>query len=559
MELFFQEAPALGDVWSKDASMRQHLRRHLGAEGLAQVEPALARMSALASGPMLELARRAEANPPKLVQYGSYGRRVDRLELDPAWKELGGIAAREGLVAIPWERPLGSKSRLLQLALLNMYAPSSAFFACPLAMSDGAVAALSKHGGGAEFAQRAVRRLTSRDPAQAWTSGQWMTEKEGGSDVSRSSTRAVFEGGEWRLYGTKYFTSSTASECTLALARPEGAGAGSGALALFYVEPWRADGTLNGIEIRRLKDKLGTRALPTAELELVGAVAHPVGEVGKGVRKVASVLNIARAVNTSAALSFMRRALDWAVAYAQVREAWGKRLAALPLHLETLAELQVEYDAALAVSVRLAELLGKVEGGEASKDEELAWRLLTPLAKLGTGKQVVSVTSEVWESFGGAGYVEDTGIPILLRDAQVLPIWEGTTNVLSLDAQRAMAEGSLEALLRDLGGKVAQVQASAPGLGREATLCARALGELGRYAQESLTRGSAEQAQTVARSFALSLYRTTAAVLLCEAAAWEGETGRFALALRRWTRRPLLDLWSVEPSRAEENLRLLHG
>ncbi len=175
--LFFQTPPVLPNPYATDRSLRSHLHRLLGEAIHKEIEPSFQEMGALSSGSMLPLMERAERNPPKIVHYSSYGRRIDTIEVEPAWYELGKIAARTGLIAIPHERKHGWRSRVHQYALLHLYTPSSAFFSCPLAMSDGAVAALRAHGDG-EYAQRAIHHLTSRDPEEAWTSGQWMTEKE---------------------------------------------------------------------------------------------------------------------------------------------------------------------------------------------------------------------------------------------------------------------------------------------------------------------------------------------------------------------------------------------
>lgn len=557
-QTFFQTPPTLTNTYLQDRGLRAHLKRLLPEDVLRDIEPELEAMGELAAGPMLPLAEHAEANPPRLIQYGPYGRRVDRIETAESWKEMGRIAAKAGIVAIPHARRHGAASRIHQYALLHLYSPSSATFSCPLAMSDGACAALSRYAADTEFAQRAIAHLTHRDPDLAWTSGQWMTEKEGGSDVGRSSTVARREGDAWRLYGTKYFTSATTSECTLTLARPEGAPSGSRGLSLFYLEPWRADGTSNHVHVRRLKDKLGTKALPTAELELHGTIAHPIGDLDGGLRKIATVLNVARYFNTSAAVSNMARSTMMARAYAQVREAFGHTLIDLPLHAETLANMQVEYEAALAVGVRLAQLLGKVEAGEATDIEKGAWRLLTPLAKLGTGKQCVSVASETLEAFGGAGYVEDTTVPRLLRDAQVLPIWEGTTNVLSLDVLRAMArEHALEPFLADINARLTGCHHSA--LSRPVQATTAAVNAIARYAAD-MSRASPLATQLGARGFALSLYRTYAAALLCEAAQWElthQPSSRLRVAAQRWTTQRLTPLLQPNDERQADNLALL--
>jgi alkylation response protein AidB-like acyl-CoA dehydrogenase len=550
---FFQTPPTLPHQYRTDLSLRSHLARLCDAGVLAEVEPGLDDLGALAAGEMLAWARQAEENPPTLDHYGPYGRRIDRINLSDGWKRLGRVGAEFGIVAVPHERVHGWMSRVHQYALLHLYQPSSANFGCPLAMSDGAVAALHQHADG-DWATEARTRLMSRDPDRAWTAGQWMTEKEGGSDVSRTSTRAVRDGDAWRLHGTKYFTSATTSECALLLARPEGVGRGSKALALFFTHPWNADGTPNHIRVRRLKPKFGTNPLPTAEIELDGTVAYAVGGHTQGLRKITTVLNIARYFNTNAAVSAMRRSVGLAYAYAQVREAFGHRLIDLPLHLETLADMQVEYDAGLAVGMRLAELLGKVETGVATDLETSVWRLLTPLAKLGTGKQCVAVASECMECFGGVGYMEDSGIPTVLRDAQVLPIWEGTTNVLSLDALRAMGrENALEPFLADLEVRLQNTA----GPTTDAVRAAKT-----RIEDYATCNASASpiDVQIGARGFALSLYRTYAAALLIEAAAWEENTGREArlrVSARRWAQRDLTPLVNPEATRMHDSQKLL--
>src|SRR5690606_7979343 len=342
-------------------------------------------------------------------------------------------------------------------------------YTCPLAMSDGAARTLLGSGEGETIA-RALPRLTSRDPAQAWTSGQWMTETTGGSDVGASLTKAVRgEDGTWRLYGKKWFTSAVTSQMALTLARPEGNGPGGSGLAMFYVETRDAEGRLNGIRVERLKDKLGTRKVPTAELYLDGTRATLIGEPRNGTRAIEPMLVITRAWNSVTSVAFMRRALALARSYAQERRAFGKRLAELPLHVDTLATLEAETRAAFLLAFELVELLGLCEAREMTSEQQALLRLLTPIVKLLTAKQAVAVVSEAIEAFGGAGYIEDTGIPMLLRDTQVLPIWEGTTNVLSLDAllrsdpmagtraliarMQAAVDGVTLAELKALGGR----------------------------------------------------------------------------------------------------------
>lgn len=378
------------------------------------------------------------------MAYDAWGARVDRIEMTPHWKACERVAAERGLVATAYERKLGALSRLHQAALIHLFHPVSEVYTCPLAMTDGAAKTLRSHGA----QEAAVAHLLSRDPAAFWTSGQWMTESTGGSDVGLTTTEARCEEGTWRLHGRKWFTSAAASQVALALARPAGNPPGGKGLALFFVACRNADGTPNGYRVNRLKEKLGTRKLPTAELDLDGMAAVPVAGLTEGIKAIAPMLSVTRTWNALCAAATLRRGLDLARDYARKRAAFGAPLSEKPLHLDTLAGVQAEYEGAFQLAFRAATELGREEAREA---DGALLRVLTPLAKLCTAKQAVAGVSELLEAFGGAGYVEDTGLPVLLRDAQVLSIWEGTTNVLALEALKALqsAEG-LEVLEPDL-------------------------------------------------------------------------------------------------------------
>jgi len=278
-----------------------------------------------------------------------------------------------------------------------------------------------------------------------------MTERQGGSDVGRNAVAARFEQDAWRLSGLKFFCSNVSGEVALVLARPEGAGGGTKGLALFLVSRRLPDGTRNRYRIRRLKDKLGTRAMATGEVLLEGARADLVGEHGGGLAAMTPMLNITRLHNAVAAAAMMRRSVMLARGYAAQREAFGRRLDRHPLHREVLLEMEVQAEAGLVLTMRVAALLGRQERGASSQEEDLLLRMGVSLAKLYTARQAVQVASEAVECFGGQGYMEDTGIPRLLRDAQVLPIWEGTTSVLALDALRVLRKpGAADAYAAEL-------------------------------------------------------------------------------------------------------------
>ncbi len=517
MDEFYQEGPALKNQYEADFLLRHYLRFRLPADVVGEIEPGLLSFGDRVVGDVLAMALEAEASPPRHVPFDPWGRRIDSIEVSPGWDGLNRVSAEEGLVAIGYERAQGAYSRLHQLAKLYLFHPSSALYSCPLAMTDGAARAIELHGD-EELRAGAFKNLTSRNPQRFWTSGQWMTERAGGSDVSGTTTVARMTDGEWRLYGGKWFTSAPTSQMAMALARIDGAASGGKGLSMFCIEARDRDGRLRGIEVDRLKDKLGTRALPTAEIRLAGAPARLVGGPGGGVLKAAPILKIARLYNSVCATAHFNRALVLVKDYARKRRAFGRAIAEQPLHLQTLAQLQIEFEGCFHLAFHMACLLGKEETGEATAEEAAVSRLLSPIVKMWTAKQAVAGTSEVLEAFGGAGYVEDTGLPRLLRDAQVFPIWEGTTNVLALDVLRALAkDSSFEAFARDVERRLGAVTVES--LGGDAGRVRAALSKVAGYLKKADPKGT-DFSQAAARQLAFSLGQVFIASLMLEFAQW---------------------------------------
>ena len=560
MAEFFQDGPVLTNAYLQDAPLRRHLQQILPDDVRSSIEPGLESLGRRAVSDIAECGLDAERNQPKLVPYDPWGRRIDRIDTTRGWQELEKIAAEEGIVATAYERREGIYSRLHQIVRLFLYHASSAVASCPLAMTDGAARLIEVHGD-QDLKTRVFPRLTSRDPMKFWTSGQWMTERTGGSDVGGTSTVARLEGDQYRLFGTKWFTSATTSPMAMTLARIEDAQgasvAGSRGLSLFYLETRQRDGSLNHIEIHRLKEKLGTKALPTAELSLRGTAAELIGLPGEGVKRIVTLVNVTRVYNAACAVSSMRRAVLLARDYAKRRVAFGKKLSLQPAHLETLAQLEVESQAGLALLLHVAMLMGREELGQASEVELGVLRILVPVVKLYTGKQGVSVISEVLESFGGAGYVEDTGLPVMLRDAQVLPIWEGTTNVLALDVLRSMArEGTLVPWSEYFEEMVTR-SATGP-LSQEAERVLSAIHRVRQFARQMMGEGEGF-AQASARSFAFSVARTSIAAILLEHARWclsHAPDGGGVSVLRRWLSHDLTPLVQAGESHRQESSAL---
>jgi alkylation response protein AidB-like acyl-CoA dehydrogenase len=417
-------------------------------------------------------------------------------------------------------------------------------------MTDGAARTLIASDN-RKLIERVVPHLTSRSPQAFWTAGQWMTEITGGSDVGVSRTVARRKTNEddpdsvWELYGEKWFASAINSQVALTLARPEGNPAGGRGLALFFVELRDENGRLRNIEIKRLKDKLGTRKVPTAELTLSGTPAYLVKRETDGVRNIAPLLNITRLWNGISAVALMRRGLALANDYATKRVAFGAPLSEKPLHRDTLATINAEFEGAFHLAFLVAELTGKSETREIDETQVLLLRLLTPIMKLVTGKQAVLVNSEVLEAFGGAGYVEDTGLPVLLRDSQVLPIWEGTTNVLSLDTLRALGltgkdetNSTHNAAFEAFKSEVSRCFESTNDERLKSALhqARAALDHAENWLRSAVKEGQSS-VEAGARRFALTLGRVMEFALMVKHAAWSHENEpdeRWLLSARRF-------------------------
>nr|MDT0657656.1 acyl-CoA dehydrogenase family protein [Micromonospora sp. DSM 115978] len=550
MERYVQPVSAPADPYTGDPLLRDWLDRRIGPAGHAAAADRLAALAAEVTGPLRAAHTEAETHPPELVRYDPWGARIDRIDTPAGWRTLRDAAARHAVVALPYQpaarRTWGAAARVVQHALLHLYGPESATFSCPVAMADGAAALLSLPQVDPAVRESWLPRLLSTDPETAITSGQWMTESQGGSDLARSSTIAHPAGdGSWRLTGEKWFCSAADAAMAVAVARPAGSGGGSRVLVPFLVPRYAADSPLAapdarpdapapGVVVHRLKVKLGTRALPTAEIGLRGAYALPLGDpAAPGLTRAMTLVVVTRLHNAAAAAAGMRRGLAYARAYARTRPVSGGSLIAAPLHRATLGVLGVDAAGAFVLAGHAFALLGRVEV-DADPGAAAELRIVAPLAKLATGRLAVASAAEYVECFGGAGYVEDTGVPRLLRDAQVLPIWEGTTNVLALDVLRTAARGGAAPLLARLD------QAADTAAGIDATL-AGDLAAATAGLRAALAGVAADPGATTvaagARGLALRMAYALAAALLTEQAGTAGgEVAGVAATLwaRRW-------------------------
>ncbi|MER6154757.1 acyl-CoA dehydrogenase family protein [Streptomyces sp. NPDC001868] len=446
------QAPPLVDydVFAADRVLTEAVDRHLAPELLDEARDELAGFGRTAgSAQVQEWGRLANENPPKLRTYDRYGNRVDEVEFHPSWHRLLGKGVSAGLTAA-WTRPGGHVRRA---AAFVVWTQVEAGNGCPLSMTHAAVPALRTDPAlAAEWEPRLTSLLYDWDmrPADRKAGvlfGMGMTEKQGGSDVRANTTgaRPLAEDGTYELTGHKWFCSAPMSDGFLVLAQAPGG------LTCFLVPRVLADGSRNVFRIQRLKEKLGNRSNASAEVEFDGTWARRVGDEGAGVRTIIGMVAATRLDCALGAASLMRQAVAQAVHHCAYREAFGGRLIDKPLMRNVLADLALESEAATTLAMRLAAAYDAAEAG--NENERSFLRIAVPAAKYWITKRCTPLVTEAAECLGGNGYVEESGMPRLLRESPLNSVWEGAGNIQALDVLRALQREprALDAYLREVG------------------------------------------------------------------------------------------------------------
>ena len=497
---FFQATPKVPNQFYEDIALRRAFARKLSwftVGGTADVWPSvylphevqssittdLSQCGASVLKPeVLRWTADGEACPPTLHSWDVWGKRSDELVTSQGWRTLQEQGIKEGMVAIAYENGYAEHSRVYQFLKYHLWTGSCAFVTCPSAMTDGAARLLSRYVNESEPLRGPYQNLISRDPSNAWTSGQWMTERIGGSDIGNTETLATYSPllstsdvisnrdangaplGPWLITGFKWFSSATDANMAILLAKTnEG-------ISAFYAPMWRTappesitagspTHELNGVTIQRLKSKLGTRALPTAELVLQDTRAWLIGKLGHGIKEISTILNITRVHNAVTACGLFGRGLAISRAFARIRRVHGKLLMEVPPHVRTMSTQHIEYRANIHLTFFTVALLGVSEQGSSPADAQASFaalvptepaaslllRVLTPVVKALSAKAAIAGLAECMESLGGIGYLDSsspldigTNIARLYRDANVLSIWEGTTDVMADDTIRVL-------------------------------------------------------------------------------------------------------------------------
>ncbi|MXR51109.1 acyl-CoA dehydrogenase [Halovenus sp. WSH3] len=562
----FQEGRHL-NYWAVDETAQREIERVYDAEDFAYAEPKLAELGAIIGNTVADNADYIDTHGPELHTYDKHGNVQNFVRYPAEQFENERLVYETGLIADCFRAPPEREEPLplthfLSMFYLLTYAEGSGF-GCPVAMTAGAAHVLELFDDGSLSAY--YEALTSREHDEMIEGAMFLTEEQGGSDVGANETTAEYDEAAdcWRLTGEKWFCSNIDAEGTLALARTPDAPDGTEGLSMFLVPHGDPDDgvltkgrrrafdgpppvdAVNDQLYRRLKDKLGTTAVPTGEVEFEDTKAYLVGEEQNGFKQMTEMLNLERLSNATGACGIMGRALLESKIHAATREAFGDTIDQYPLMRADLVDMAVDHEAATAFTFEAARLFAEreqaVREGEDAEETYRLMRLLIPIAKLRTARMAIDTTSYAMEIQGGNGYVEEFVTNRLLRDAQVLPIWEGTENILALDVLRALErEDAHEPFMAAMQDRLDGIDH--PALDAHAELVEEEYQQL-TMALGDLATADGEYAQLTAKRLSNYIFDVFTAALLLEQAQKQladGE-GRLALVARRFIDRELAD------------------
>ncbi len=446
--------------------------------------------------------------PPALETYDRSGEVINRIVANAWYEEQHRELYRRGIIGLPYAE---AAPHLLTFTMGYLLSQADISLDCPVTLTGSVAYVLGYHAADA-VRQRYLYDVVRMD-GLAKTGGTWATEQHGGSDVGATTTRAVRDGDQFALHGLKWFTSNANSGLAVATARPDGAPPGSAGLGLYLVPSHLDDGRTNHYRIRRLKDKLGTKGLPTGEIDLLGAQAIEIAPPPHGFKLMMEALEYSRVHNAVGSVGIQRRALREALAWAKSRSAFGHLLCDYPMVQDDLLRMRVEFEAGALLAFETAIAFDEVQ----ADPQRRPWlRLVTALAKYLTAEYAIQASRAALELIGGNGYTSDYPVARLLRDAQVLTIWEGPANIQALELLRLLSpqHGGDEQYRR----RISEIADSLP-----ASLARLRAGVQKRMRDDeeaiAITLRDQPSAQRFARKLLHRLSQTLAFALLCEAAA----------------------------------------
>lgn len=501
-----------------DPNLQFLLNMYLSSDELTKALPYLKELGKLAGDELDELSLDADRYTPELIHYNHKGERIDEVKYHPSYirmEEIGfeqfGFAAMSNRPGVfGWEKPF---SKVLKYSFWYLFAQSEFGLCCPMNMTDSAARILEQYAS-SEMKEKYFPLLTSTEKDKRWSAAQFMTEKQGGSDVGANTLTAKKVGDHYELWGDKWFCSNVSADLALALARPEGAPEGTKGLAMFLVPRILENGERNRYRINRLKDKLGSRDMASGEITFEGAMAYVVGELNSGFKQMMSMVNSSRLSNAVRSAAMMRRSYLEAVVTAKGRKAFGKTLIELPLMRENIFEQMLDAEAAASMIFYTSNVYDKADEG--SQEYKTLLRVMTPLLKGYICKRARYIAAESMEIRGGNGYIEDWVNPKIVRDAHLGSIWEGTTNIIALDIIRAFHKDHAdEAFLNDLETRMSKLKNS---MAQEAAISLHSTIKKFRNQVDRIKAEKSAEHEIAARRFMDRMYHLCAAsVLLSEA------------------------------------------
>jgi len=424
------------DAYATDLPLQEALAR----EGGGWAEEQVAAYGVIAGGELMALGAEANAHPPELHAYDRFGNRVDEVEFHPAYHRIMQLGIEHGVPSFGWRNAPREGAHVARAALSYLHNQADQGTSCPLTMTYACVPSLEQATAlPNDWLPRIVSTVYDGRSVPAWdkagnTIGMGMTEKQGGSDVRANTTRATPVDGAgagelYELVGHKWFFSAPMSDAFLVLAQSEEG------LSCFLLPRFAPDGTRNAVRIMRLKNKLGDRSNASAEVEFQSALAWMIGEPGRGVATILQMVALTRQDCVIGSASIMRQALVQAVHHARHRRAFGKALSEQPLMRNVLADLALESEASTALAMRIARA---VDASPRDDREAALARIITAIGKYWVCKRCPAFVNEAQECLGGNGYIEDSNLPRLYRQAPLNSIWEGSGNIQCLDVLRAL-------------------------------------------------------------------------------------------------------------------------
>lgn len=522
-----------------DQGLKDILNIYLPDDAVSHFTPHFNSLGEMAGGHLDQLAETADKHPPVLHPRDRFGHDKEWIEYHPAYTEMEKIAFIDlGLAAMShrggvtnWPTPVPP---LAKYAFQYLFVQAEFGLMCPISLCDTANFILLKYSD-EKLRKKIEPHILSQDPKMFWKGSQFITEKMAGSDIGALETTAERdsgldhmawgEGGTWRLYGEKWFCSNTDADFSIVLARPVGAGPGTKSLGLFLLPKTLDDGSRNNYRITRLKDKLGTKSMASGEIMMDGAIAFPIGPLDNGFKQMMDQINLSRLSHGVRAAAMMRRCLNEAIAATTTRVAFGKSLASRLSVKRQLIKIMVPTEQALSVFAYTAATMEKAYAGDAQAQSLL--RLLTPLIKYRACRDNIGVATWSMELRGGNGYIEDWVNARLVRDAQVGLLWEGTSNIISLDAiYRAVGKHQCH---EALSASISEMMDSATNIPEQIKGSIRSSAERAAALADEVAKSPDNEG--LARKATAALYNALSAALMIHEADRSGNGKRYLLAM----------------------------